>query len=197
MKTLIALLTLMISSTAFAASCDSLPSDSEKLACYERSRNCAEMVDAQARLSCFDELFATTPAPTPAPVVGKSTSAEVGTTPVVTHSDNEVTHEAAAAAVTAVPSSVEKSREDDLKFPLKAPPSDQELEIEAVVTRITDGGFRMDYITLDNEQVWKETTAHTVRLKVGQAVTITEGILGSTHLSAAGSNRKIRVKRVK
>lgn len=194
MRALIVLLTLMISASGFAESCDSLTSDSEKLACYERTRTCAAMADAEARLSCFDELFVASPVP----VVEKST-AEPVRSPVATQPASGVTHDAdkAEPAVTTTPPSVEKRREDDLKFPLKSTASDGKLEIEAVVTEITDGGFNKDYITLDNKQVWKETIAHTVRLKVGQKVTITEGALGSTHLSAVGSHRKIRVKRVK
>ncbi len=194
MKALATLLILLMASPGFAASCDALSDTNDKLACYERSRDCAAMEDNQARLSCFDALFADTTAPTQE----QSAPAAPSTSPVAVQpveTPRTISEEAPASAE--VTSSPDKAQQDDLKFPLKENPTDEKMEIQAVVTEITDGGFRMDYVTLDNAQIWKEVTAHTIRLKVGQTVTIREGALGSKHLSVVGSNRKIRVKRVK
>lgn len=70
--------------------------------------------------------------------------------------------------------------------------------ITAVVTRIEEKTRGERVIHLDIGQAWEEQGAsRNVLLEVGDKVVIEKGMFGSYKLSPAGSNRLIRVTRVK
>jgi hypothetical protein len=63
----------------------------------------------------------------------------------------------------------------------------------AAVTQRPNGAF---IFSLENGQLWKATDQEYLPVRVGDSVTIHAGALGSFWLSAAGSNRTVRVTRV-
>jgi hypothetical protein len=68
--------------------------------------------------------------------------------------------------------------------------------IEASIVEITTSG-NVDYLRLDNGQVWREVVDSHMRFKVGRKVTITEGILSSYDLKMEGYKKMIKVKRIR
>ncbi|NCF73152.1 MAG: hypothetical protein GWP67_06580 [Gammaproteobacteria bacterium] len=66
--------------------------------------------------------------------------------------------------------------------------------IEANIIEIATAG-EIDYLRLDNGQVWREVEDSHMRFKEGRKVTITEGILSSYDLKMEGYNKKVKVKR--
>jgi hypothetical protein len=63
----------------------------------------------------------------------------------------------------------------------------------AAVTQRPNGAL---VFALENGQLWKATEQQYLPVRVGDSVTIRAGALGSFWLSAAGSNRTVRVTRV-
>ena len=68
--------------------------------------------------------------------------------------------------------------------------------VEATIVEIATGGA-IDYLRLDNGQVWREVEDSHMRFKEGRKVTITEGILSSYDLKMEGYNKIVKVKRVR
>ena len=68
--------------------------------------------------------------------------------------------------------------------------------IEAKILEIITQGT-IDYLRLDNGQVWRETKANSLRFREGRGVTITEGILNSYDLKMEGQKKIVKVKRVR
>jgi hypothetical protein len=69
--------------------------------------------------------------------------------------------------------------------------------IEAVIVEVRTNVRDIDYLSLDNGQIWRETEDSLVRFRVGRKVTIKEGIFGSRNLTMEGIDRNAKVKRVK
>jgi hypothetical protein len=74
------------------------------------------------------------------------------------------------------------------------PPSSQPLS--AKVTRIAARPAGRSLVTLDNGQVWEEQEDVDLDLKVGDAVTITHGSLGSLWMDPVAHHGRVRVKRI-
>lgn len=68
--------------------------------------------------------------------------------------------------------------------------------IEASIVEIATGG-NIDYLRLDNGQVWREVEESHLRFKEGRKVTITEGIMGSYDLRMEGLKNVVKVRRVR
>jgi hypothetical protein len=69
-------------------------------------------------------------------------------------------------------------------------------QIKAKVIKVKKNRFDSQTITLDNGQVWQQTSGTRLRLKIGQIVTIERGVLGSFFISKENINKRIRAKRV-
>ncbi len=69
--------------------------------------------------------------------------------------------------------------------------------LEATIVEVSTNALKIDYFRLDNGSVWRETEDSRVRFAAGQRVTLQKGILGSTNLTVAGSDRAVKVKRVR
>jgi hypothetical protein len=76
--------------------------------------------------------------------------------------------------------------------PNAARPQNETDRLEAVTQR-PNGAL---VFSLENGQLWKATDQQYLPVHVGDSVTIRAGALGSFWLSAAGSNRTVRVTRV-
>lgn len=68
-------------------------------------------------------------------------------------------------------------------------------EIVAAVQKVETYGRKRLQLTLDNGQVWRQSTGDTIRVKLGDTVVISRGVLGAFYLRKQGKNKKILVKR--
>jgi hypothetical protein len=72
-------------------------------------------------------------------------------------------------------------------------------DLERVETKVTSIALRAggeQLVTIENGQVWEERTAGTLRVKVGESVTIRSGALGSFFMTGP-SGRAARVTRIR
>ncbi len=135
---------------------------------------CAAESDAAGRLACFDREVALLPKPAP---VEQPEPAAAATSPVLSAEERFGLTESAA-----------RRKE---KFE-KAP---QLESLEALVTKISRRPRGELVMTLDNGQIWVQRQAATFDVRVGDAVTIKAGVLGSFTMSTA-SGRFTRVARM-
>lgn len=195
-----------------AGSCNSIADDNQRLACFNRSEKCMQIDESMQRLACFDnnhdewtrsskpgETVSDNiePAPVAAPVAAPM--AKPVPEPIIDVNPNDV-------ASTMIPQSAaepsrtdEKALLDDQAFPVAQPSakSEESPVMEATITAVKQSALYVDYLTLDNGQVWRESSNSNVRFKVGQTVRLTKGALGSNVLTVDGSNKKIKVKRIR
>lgn len=69
--------------------------------------------------------------------------------------------------------------------------------IEAAIVEISKTAYNKALITLDNGQLWRQNDTTRLTWKVGDAVIIERGLLGSFFMKQAEGGRKIRVKRIR
>lgn len=85
--------------------------------------------------------------------------------------------------------------------PAEAPVQEAAItEITAGLTEVARNGSGYDVYVLDNGQVWRQTESTGLALPrntAGLKVTIKEGLLGSYILNRTGSNKSVKVKRVR
>jgi hypothetical protein len=132
---------------------------------------CSQVSDNLARLNCFDQL--TTKQNYQAPLSKKTTSKVELTAQQVDSFSKE---------------QVEKTAEEKAK------------EIKAISLTISSLGKNQRdkwKITFDNGQKWQQTDAVKLKLKKGEEITLTKGALSSVYLQKEGSNKRIKVKRLK
>jgi hypothetical protein len=211
---------LVFISNSAAASCEGVADDDKRLACYDSAQSCISLDDAVARLACFDAIFGKSSTPVtsstsaterqPAKMPERATDHKMPADRSAGSSPTPSSQQAAPQSQVPIvdessTGSLEESQKtdkaiaDDLKFPLPSPPPKEEdrVSITATITAIKKAPYDLHYLTLDNNQVWKETRKSRVRFKVGQRVTIKEGILGTQDLYVQGKDRATKVKRIK
>lgn len=192
-----------------AGTCNSIKDDYRRLTCYDRAGKCMELKESRQRLACYDNNYAewaeyanvspmTTvrdnPAPAPVSVPKAAPTAE----PIAAQQEEEVA--TLAAKKTTHPSAAdEKATADDRAFPLtKSSATGEESPVMvATIVALTQASYGIDYLTLDNDQVWRESSNTRAIFKVGQTVRIEKGIFGSNVLTIDGDKRRIKVKRVR
>jgi hypothetical protein len=86
-------------------------------------------------------------------------------------------------------------RQKQAEAGIKAPPPKTQA-LAAKVTQISDRGDGRLVVTLDNGQVWEQQEHSSVSLQVGDAVTVTSGILGALWMDPVSHNGRTRVKRI-
>ena len=69
-------------------------------------------------------------------------------------------------------------------------------QIKAKIIKVKKNRFGSQTITLDNGQVWQQTSSRRLKLKIGQTVIIERGALGSFFIGKENINKRIRAKRV-
>ena len=70
-------------------------------------------------------------------------------------------------------------------------------QIQAKVSKLSKSVFGQYTITLDNQQVWRQTDKTRLKLTSGQLVSIERGLMGSFFMGTEQVNKRIRVKRIK
>lgn len=136
---------------------------------------CQKIEENLARLNCYDQLASTTATPKPS-------------------------EDATNAAV----KSVEKPQQNAISSPESAFGIEQKLiaeqapeQLKAKVVKVVKNPYGQLKFTLDNGQVWKQSSSHRLRLKVDETIIINRGIMGAFRLQKENSNRNFDVKRVK
>ena len=69
-------------------------------------------------------------------------------------------------------------------------------QIKSTITKVKKDRFGSQTITLDNGQVWQQTSSTRLKFKRGQSVIIDRGALGSFFIGKENINKRIRAKRV-
>lgn len=178
---------------AFAQTCADIQDDTERLACFDVAGNCTSIQSVTERLACWDRARAggddlpSLPAEERREVPVQPPSAQAQ---VLEPVDGSVVDGDSGVVETVSADSPDKFGE---KKPLDAPKE----YIEATIVEIKTTGLKIDYLRLDNGQVWRETQDSRMRFKEGRKVTITEGILNSYDLQMEGYNKIVKVKRIR
>jgi hypothetical protein len=142
---------------------------------------CADIEDDEARLACYDaESKGSAPAP------AEPEKPEPSPPSVDEASSPDSSKEAAAEVAVQSPEEFGMRQSDD-------GPKEY---VEGTIVEILKSG-QLEYIRLDNGQVWREVTDSRMRFKEGRKVTITEGIMNSYDLRMEGYNKVVKVKRVR
>ena len=173
--------------------CTLVEDDAERLACFDASARCSSIESDRDRLQCFDRVYAAVydsgdPGIEQAVDVSEDADGNVTDTAELPEPDNREDVAGDSAVVVAA-----NSPED---FGKREPAEVQEY-IEATIVEIRTTGLKIDYLRLDNGQVWREVNDSRIRFEEGRGVTITEGVLGSFDLQMEGYNRIAKVRRVK
>ena len=162
---------------ALAEPCALMSDDGKRLACFDAARECAQIKSARDRLECFDGVYA----------VGESVN-DPGraASDVEPHSSANLGNTSKAAG--------EKAED----FGKRSWDEDAPVDfIEAKITEVRANASRVDYLRLDNGQVWREIEDNRFRFKEGMKVTIMEGILGSFDMQVEGIKRNFKVRRIR
>ena len=157
---------------SFAQVCTEIEDDAERLACYDTRNTASSPAPEEQR---------TQPAiiETPVPAAATTVPAATAETP---------------APAPAQPVTIAAEAPEEFG---KIPPLDAPREfIEGSIVEIATSA-NIDYIRLDNGQVWREVEDSRLRFKEGRTVTITEGVLGSYDLQMEGYKNIVKVKRVR
>ncbi|MFW8590986.1 hypothetical protein ACOI22_09310 [Glaciecola sp. 2405UD65-10] len=157
---------------------------------------CKVISDNQKRLTCFDKLASQ--------IVLKSDAKPKLTVAPPTNTPSIVSLPPAPVAASKPLVTVPQTNEDQNKvkvdvFGLEHKQviiSDSD-SITALVANVKKAPHGELVITLDNEQVWRQTSSERLRIKSDDTVVVTRGALNSFLLKKEGSSRAIRVKRVK
>ena len=79
----------------------------------------------------------------------------------------------------------------------KQVPEEQIDRIQAKVSKLSKSVYGQYIITLDNQQVWRQTDKTRMKLSKGQSIDIERGFMGSFFMGTEQVNKRIRVQRVK
>lgn len=153
----------------------------------ERLVSCAAKVNDAERLACYDA------------AVG-SMSSEARQASEARVAEAKVAQAAAAAAAaSAAQAEAAKAEADRLAgFGKPASAGDTVSEIEAAITEMLRDSTGKSVFILDNGQIWRQADGFRFpAMKVGTAVTVKRGALGSFRLVPADSNRSVQVIRMR
>ncbi|MFT6436151.1 MAG: hypothetical protein ACJAVI_004208 [Candidatus Azotimanducaceae bacterium] len=203
---------------ANAFSCVGIADSEKRLSCYDAAVLCqVKKVDGD-RLACFDQAFdraqssllvqpdSAVPADVATVVSGPMSSeavtTEVRQANVSRQTSVETVPPAEAISVgeqirsQKVGSKSTTSKVDEGKFGLPDRGLSEDANyVEAVIVRVQTNAHRIDYLKLDNGQVWREVEDGRLRFKAGQKVRIEAGLLSSYKLKIVGKNLSVKVKR--
>ena len=169
--------------TAQGASCQIGSNEREIRSCFEKASSCGTIVDPSKRLSFYDELYKPN---------DQAASSDPGP------KDKPTTAATPFAAPVLQDNSSVAAQLDDEKFPLSKPAAriETSVQMRAKIVKLRKGPRGKMTISLDNSQIWRENEASTLRYRIGTAVTIKKGLLGSNNLTIEGQSRRAKVRRV-
>ena len=176
---------------ALAQVCTDIEDDAERLACYDAKNEASSAVPEAPAAQQVPPAPTQTPVPEPDNDAGMTIAAEAPagqqvppapTQTPLTEPDNN------AATTIAAEAPEDFGRRESIDGPREY--------VEATIVEIATGG-EIDYLRLDNGQVWREVGDSHMRFKEGRKVTITEGFLSSYDLQMEGYSKIVKVKRVR
>ena len=202
-----AILLLLTIEHAKASSCAELADSKDRLACYDNAALCQAETSDVKRLACFDRAFDQAP-PMPQNVPTSVSSTVEPADPAVppprapiyssTNTAEKVAKKPQAVYSEPVSSEDSESKVNESEFGLPDRRLAEDAKfIEATIVRVQTNSNRIDYLKLDNGQVWREVEDGRLRFKVGQRVRIESGLLSSYKLKVVGKNLSVKVKRTK
>lgn len=142
---------------------------------------CADIEDDEARLACYDAESKVS-APAPVEPAQPETSPQGADESITT----EMPEESAPAVAAQSPD----------EFGIRDSGDGPKEYVEGTIVEILKSG-QLEYIRLDNGQVWRELTDSRMRFREGRKVTISEGIMNSYDLKMEGYNKAVKVRRVR
>ena len=148
------------------------------------AESCADIADDDKRLACYDAAARGAAMPAEAAPAKAPIASEAVAEPSVADAP-ETNAETEQVAVEAG---------DDFGIKEYTPDPIREY-IEATIVEVRKAGT-LEYIRLDNGQVWRELEHSRITFKEGRRVTISEGILNSFDLKMEGQNKIVKVKRI-
>lgn len=155
-------------------------------------QQCAQVTDNFARLTCFDKLAIKHSGKTVAP-------AKAAAMPKPPKSA-EIVAPVSKPKPTVKQATTSKEVDEFAKAHLEKTAEEKAEEITEISAKIAklDKTARGNWkITLDNGQQWQQKDSYKLSLKVGQDVVLSTGALSAIYLKKAGSNKRIRVRRLK
>lgn len=182
------------SAPALAEVCILVEDDAARLACFDASVRCSSIESDRDRLQCFDRVY--DPAyDSVEPQIEQAADASGDTNGDMTvaaeqpepNNPEDAAGDSVAAVAASSPENFGKREPAEVR---------REEYIEATIVEIRTTGLKIDYLRLDNGQVWREVSDSRIRFKEGRGVKITEGVLGSFDLQMEGYNRVAKVRRV-
>ncbi len=206
-----------ICNLATADVCTQIADDKERLACFDAALACADIGTESGRLDCFDSAYSGADTlemsvddrSVPQDVIEAPDSPVEQSTEMQVADDRNVSQDVPEEPDPSGEQSAQVQIADDDKAPVVAKSSASSGDfaeertseapketIEGVIVEVKSNARDIDYLWLDNGQVWRETGDSRVRFKAGRNVIIKEGALGSNNLTMEGIDRNVKVKRV-
>jgi hypothetical protein len=147
---------------------------------------CASEVQDAARLACYDSAV-------------KAASAEARRRVEAREVEGRKAAEAAAAAAAAAAVAAEASAEEARKAAFGKPRDESAVAgLTAVIQEVLRDATGKAVFVLDNGQIWRQADGFSLpSAKVGVAVELKRGALGSYRLVPANSNRSVQVIRMR
>jgi hypothetical protein len=184
--------------SAVPGSCAGL-ADTERLACFDALRPCADVAAPADRLRCYDRARrAWWTAQERSPVAGSPSSGAGASAPRAGDGRPPVP----TPPVPKAPTPAEDARDVDAPpvasddFGLEQREERAEERLEATIAEVQRDRSGHHYLRLDNGQIWRENTPGRLRYQVGDRVTIERGALGSFDLRLEGARRSAKVRRL-
>jgi hypothetical protein len=215
------ILLLFAAGDASAFTCVEITDSEQRLSCYDAAVLCQVNKSDEDRLACFDQSFdraqsssqaqpdsvvsnevsqanksRQTSVETVSPAEAKSVGEQIRSQKV---SSKPTAHKFKAPKSNLLESKAPKSKapegdEDKFGLPDRGGSEDSNY-VEATIVRVETNALRIDYLKLDNGQVWREVENGKLRFKAGQKVRIESGLLSSYKLKIVGKNLSVKVKR--
>ena len=190
----LAILTLAMN-MAFADSCAEIDAENKRLACYDKGRSCFEILSDESRLQCYDRAYPDS-VQIPSPETKEIAQEEqiISSTPKAESSEQLSSRNGEKDQNKELPAVADSDGESE--FGKISKESKTRKFIESTITEIRRDRNKIDYLWLENGQVWRETENFGVRYKVGNSVRIEKAVFGSYSLKSEGIFKLIKVRRI-
>lgn len=152
--------------------------------------SCKQIDNSLRRLVCFDEL---------AKKIDRTTDKQTSAPAKMLVKETKVETNKPVPANVSKSSKPEITSEAKTKFGYENKQSTDDMiqQIEAKIIDIKKSAYGNLIITLDNDQIWRQTDSSRLKLSEGELIKVTRGSLGSFFIGKENANRRIRAKRVK
>lgn len=179
-RTIIFIVTNSLLNFANAQVCTEIEDRERRLACFDATRSCPEIVSDSERLKCYERAYSES------------------------NADDSIGADDALLGMPATPSVSEENNRaiDDIsaspeEFAEGKASAEKLDELTATITKVVTDARDIDYLELSNGHVWRENERNRFRFLEGREVRIEKGVLGSYNLKMEGSKKTIKVKRVR